>query len=45
MNWDTFCGAVGDMDGAYMQSLGALIGNRPDAEVFDMYAVLFGYSL
>ena len=45
MNWNTFCGAVGDMDDAYMQSLGSGIGNMSEDDVFDMFAVMFGYPL
>ena len=53
MEWNSFCDAVGDMDRAYMkslweslgESLGADIGTRQDDEVFDMWPMLFGYSL
>lgn len=53
MDWNNFCDAVGDMDRAYMkslweslgESLGADIGTRQDDEVFDMWSMLFGYSL
>ena len=52
MDWNSFCDAVGDMDRAYMKSLweslgerGADFGTRQDDEVFDMWSMLFGYSL
>lgn len=45
MQDDEFIGAVLDMDAAYMCSLGALLVGFGEAEVFDAYPMLFGYSL
>jgi hypothetical protein len=45
MNWNSFCGVVGDIDNAYMDSLGVLLAGMTESDVFDAWPMLFGYSL